>query len=209
MRRKLFTAETGPRACLIAVVDGVSASPLAASVARWIARHLEGDEVFDATRGRVSLQVSTYLTQLHHRFREEFEDFGEMLESAASLSLAAVEGHAAHVFWAGDSPVYVTKSCEHEYKTTRVSQPHVTSKDRLVKCFCGNSAFEFDYHEAEMRPGDIITIVSDGAVHEETIPLSELHQVQGFGERVCEEVLEIALRHPFSDDVSIVACRVM
>ena len=197
VRRELLTEEAGPRACLVAVVDGVSASPLAASVARWIASHLENDEIVDDTLGEVSQQIIAYLARLHQRFCGEFEDFEEMLESAASLSLAVVEEDATHVLWAGDSPVYVTECCEKTYKSSRVSRPHVGSKDSITKCFCGNSAFEFDYHEVEIRPGDIVTITSDGAVHEETM-LNELYQNEDFGERICEEVLELALRHPFS-----------
>lgn len=207
VRRELCVEDTGHPICLIAVVDGVSASPLAASIARWITeKHLERDVVVNPSRGALSEQVNAYLSSLHQQFRADFEDFEEMLTSAASLSLAVIEETAAHIFWAGDSPIYLTECRDEEFKTSRISTPHVSPKGRLAKCFCGDSLLEVDYREVSIQPGDIVTISSDGAVHEETM-LNELYQREGFGEPVCDEVIEIGLREQFADDVSIVACR--
>jgi len=207
VRRVLSTEDAANPACLIAVVDGVSSSAFGASVARWIAEtHLDSDQILDPTRGNVAEQLRGYLSQLHQRFRDEFEDLAEMLTSAASIGVAVAAENTAHVLWAGDSPVYMTDCREQSYKTARISFPHVDPKGALVKCFRGDSPFEFDYRELTIQPGDIVTMTSDGAVHEETM-LNELYQREGFDERVCHEVVETALRQPHSDDVSIVACR--
>ena len=204
--RELGPSESPSSACLIAVVDGASCSAFAASLARWIADlHLAVDPVFDAAQADTAQSLAAYLNGLHGQFVEEFEDIDEMLQSAASISLAVIHAATADVLWTGDSPVFWTTGGVGNRKTTRLSTPHNEGRG-LTKCFCGMHPCEFDQVRIPLSDGDIVTVMSDGAIHEETL-LSGLFERFGFRQEACREILDEGLSHPHADDVSIAACQ--
>ncbi len=193
-------------ACLVAVVDGASCSAFGAGLARWIAeRHLACDPLVEQAGSDVPQALAAYVRRLHEVFVREFADVEEMLRSAASISLAVVCAGVADILWTGDSPIYWTKGRgSARCSTTQLSTSHKVGRS-LTKCFCGMQPVAFDQFHVRLSPGDIVTVMSDGAIHEETM-LSDLYERVGFCQDACDEILQEGLVHPRSDDVSVAAC---
>lgn len=190
---------------LIAVVDGVSSSACGASLARWLAdEHLSRDPIADDPEAALVPAIRQYLARLHREFKTEFEEFEPFFKSGASISLAVLRAAEACLFWLGDSPVFVSCHRQGRIETRQISRPHKV--DHRIRCFTGPSEPKFDNAVLLLERGDIITIMSDGAIHEATM-LNEFYEREGFSDRLCQDVLDFAIPQGQSDDTSIVACR--
>jgi serine/threonine protein phosphatase PrpC len=193
--------------CLVAVIDGVSTSAFGTSIARWIGGRLDRDALTPDAGDITTETLRNYWRTLHDEFQSEYDDLSEMLESAACVSAAWAIGERLDVLWAGDSPIYLTRETQHGYQTTRVSVPHRgTQLHHITKSFCGAAPFEPDVREFSFAIGDIVTILSDGAFHEE-MQLSELYESGEFHDDVCTKVTRESVALAHSDDTSMVACK--
>ncbi len=105
----------------------------------------------------------------------------------------------------GDSPAFLTKRRGDGLQTGQVTTPHIVG--HRIRCFTGPTEPRFDHLAFPLEAGDIITILSDGAIHEATM-LNEFYQREGFRQQLCDEVIALAIPKPASDDTSIVACQV-
>ena len=76
----------------------------------------------------------------------------------------------------------------------------------LTDWFGAFSTYSLKRKEFIMSSGDILTLTSDGAQCDEHV-LSDLYRRNPFAPDTLQQIITAALRHPRSDDVSIVAGR--
>jgi serine/threonine protein phosphatase PrpC len=191
---------------LIAVADGVSQCSFGGSVANYIVeRHLARDTIFRQGQGAPAVQLKQYLRQLNDGFYAEFSELDEMMASGATLSVALLQEDAADCFWAGDSPIYWSRPSSHGYLTRQISVPD-RKGSLLSDNFGAHAPFALKHEQVAIGPGDIVTIASDGVVHDAE-SLSEGYARLGFSEELLLEIKDIANRSRFSDDISVSACR--
>jgi hypothetical protein len=197
-----------PTIDLVAVADGISRCAFGASVARWlIEMHLAEDDLAAFTEEGFGERMRQYLLSLNDLFRKEFADLTEMLESGASISLAAHCAGETHCFWVGDSPIYETVLRRGNYVTRQISAPdRAEGGNAITDWFGGTSPFNLK-HVQPSPAASIITITSDGSVHGADM-LSEAYRRFGFSQDVAEEVVREGLLNPEADDVSVVAMRI-
>ncbi len=194
---------------LIAVADGISGCSYGGSVARFlIEKRLQQDTIFDPCGGTLSEQFEQYLSTVAKSFREEFADMEDMLASGATLSAAVMMGDCADCFCVGDSPIYISRQQSNPgFATTRISRPDHDGKD-LTDHFGGSAPFKVKHLNLTLNPGDVITITSDGAIHDADI-LSRSYASIGLNQTFLGEVRDLALRSRFPDDISIAACQLL
>lgn len=191
---------------LIAVADGISSCPYGASVARYIVeRHLQTDVIFQHNGTPVGDQLRVYLTALHKGFHDEFADMEDMQASGASLSVAVLSGDTADCLWVGDSPIYISRKMSGGYATEMIMRPDKNG-NALTDHFGGAAPFALKHEHLQLSPGDILTLTSDGAVHDAEL-LSSAYAHHGFTTAVLNEVRDRAFRSPICDDTSVAACQ--
>lgn len=206
--RRLENPDGGPDIHLLGVMDGVSGTRCGGSVARWLVeQHLATDPIFEETGKVVFDQFLAYLLGLREQFRSEFALMPDMLGSAAALSVACLCGDCGVCFWVGDCPVFLTSKQGRKLATVQLSLPdHDRRLGGLTDWFGAFSPFSLKRKEFKMSPGDILTLTSDGAQCDEHV-LSDLYRRNSFTPDTLQQIVTAALRHPRSDDVSIVASR--
>lgn len=74
----------------------------------------------------------------------------------------------------------------------------------LTDWFGSYSSYKLKRKEVCITPGDILTVTSDGAQCDEYV-LNDLYRKNPVVPETLQKVVDAALRHPRSDDVSIVA----
>ena len=74
----------------------------------------------------------------------------------------------------------------------------------IFNCFGADVAFNPERQDVSLPPGGILTISSDGAQCDEFV-LNDLYRKNPVTSETLQKVVDAALRHPRSDDVSIVA----
>lgn len=191
---------------LIAVADGISGCPLGKSVARWVTEfHLAKDDMLVTSPGEVQQQIHCYLASLQQLFRDEFSDLPEMFFSGTCLSVAVHFDGEIHCYWVGDSPIYETRRSTDGYSTRLVSSPDSLGTNGVTDWFGGTSPFVLK-HERVEPDASIITITSDGAIHDAQMLDAALDK-HGFSDCFVEEVCREALKNPRADDVSIAAMK--
>ena len=189
---------------LIGVVDGASSAAFGGSLARWLAGRWLNDGIPISGAADVGDAFEDYLYLLDREFRAEFDDLDEMLESYASFCVALFYGERVSIYWAGDSPAYLTTwrtGCE----TVPLTQPHAIGH-KLTRHFGGRATFAPQCETRALDVGDVVTIVSDGAVHSAEAFVALFEEV-GFGETAVQRVIDEALMDEHADDVSVVMCR--
>ncbi len=192
---------------LIAVADGISSCAFGGSVARWVVeRHLATDDVPLLPDVDLETVFRNYLATLNEQFRVEFADLPEMLQSGACLSMAVNRADETHCFWVGDAPIYETQQRNGCYITRMISRPDALDERSVTDWFGGTSPFELK-HVQVSREAEIVTITSDGAIHDAKM-LNSAYEEFGFTHAVAEAVREESLRNPQADDVSLVAMRI-
>ncbi len=191
---------------LLAVADGISSCRYGASVARYIVeRHLQTDAIFQQGDKPIGDQLRAYLTALNRSFHDEFSDMEDMQASGASLSIAVLSVDTADCLWAGDSPIYISRQRAGGYDTEMILRPD--KKDNaLTDHFGGAAPFDLKHVRLTLRLGDILTITSDGAVHDADL-LSDAYARHGFTAAVLDEIRDRAYRSPTCDDISVAACQ--
>lgn len=191
---------------LLAVADGISSCRHGASVARYIIeRHLQTDAIFDRGNLDVTNQLRDYLTALNRSFHEEFAEMEDMRDSGASLSVAVLGGWLADCLWAGDSPIYISRQRPNGYDTELILRPDVRNR-ALTDHFGGTAPFNLKHVRLTLQLGDILTITSDGAVHDADL-LSDTYARCGFTPTVLREIRDLAYQSSTCDDVSVVSCQ--
>ncbi len=151
-----------PPTLLIAVADGVSCCPHGGEVASYlIERHLAVDALFEKTASRRVLQARKYLRGVNEGFYDEFADDPAMLASACTLSAALLDGATAHCEWVGDSPIFLARKKGRGFVTTQLSIPDNCGR-LLVDCFGAHAPFRLKHCQAELAPGDVIIVATDG-----------------------------------------------
>ena len=191
---------------LLVVADGISSCVYGGSVARFIVeRHLAVDEIFHPEGQPIGDQLKDYLVALNKSFHNEFSDMEEMQASGASLSVAVVCGDVADCFWVGDSPIYISRQIPTGFESELILIPDKDG-NALTDHFGGAAPFNLTHRHLTLAVGDILTITSDGVVHDSDL-LSRSYARIGFNQAFLNEVKDRANRSPVSDDISLVACK--
>lgn len=192
--------------CLLAVADGISSCQFGASVARFIVeRHLGTDTIFKPDGPSVVEQLRQYLVALNREFHDEFSDMEDMQASGASLSGAVLYGDMADCLWVGDSPIYILRHSVAGFASEMIMRPDKKG-NALTDHFGGAAPFELKHRHVTLSPGDILTITSDGVVHDEGL-LGDAYTRLGFSQAFLDDVKNRAYRSPVCDDISVVACQ--
>lgn len=188
---------------LLGVADGIGGTPFGGSVARWLMdKHLGIiDNIFVPQQGTLAEQLERCLMGLADRFRVEFADQEDFLESGAALSIAGVQGSDAECFWVGDVAIYVNRA-DDGYAGQQGSEPDWSPTRELTRYFGGPV---LDLHRKRIRldTGDVLTIASDGANLDEYV-LQDMYRKHGCNNTTVSRMMDLALRSPTADDVSIV-----
>ncbi len=157
---------------------------------------------FFAGGGTLTEQLSAYLTRLHAAFVSEFTGFQDMLLSASTLSVTAIQGAYASCHWLGDSPIYATVRTNSDPETMLVSSPDI---DPLMKSLTAvfTEVF-FEPHRAQVRleAGDALMIATDGLMYRET-QISEIYKRQGVNQRAIDTMIAESILPRNSDDCTI------
>ena len=191
---------------LLVVADGISSCIYGGSVARFIVeRHMAIDEIFHPEGLPIGENLKDYLVDLNNSFHNEFSDMEDMQASGASLSVAVVCGDAADCFWVGDSPIYISRQVPTGFESELILRPDKDGK-ALTDHFGGAAPFNLKHRHLTMAVGDILTITSDGVVHDADL-MSKSYARIGFNKMFLNEVKDRANRSEFSDDISLVACK--
>lgn len=206
LMRRLVNPGGGPHIHLLGVVDGVSGTRCGGSVARWLVeQHLATDLIFDDSGKDAFDQFQDYLLGLREKFRSEFITMPDMLGSAAAMSMVCLCGDQGGCFWVGDCPAFLTSGKGKKMETVQLTVPDYDTVTRgLTDWFGAYSAFNLKRKYFGMSPSDILTVTSDGAQCDEYV-LNDLYRKNPVAPETLQRVVEAALRHPRSDDVSIVA----
>jgi len=204
--RHMENPKGGPAIHLLGVVDGVSGTRCGGSVARWLVeQHLAADPIFEETGKDVFDQLLAYLLGLREQFRSEFALIPDMLGSAAAMSVACLFGDRGVCFWVGDCPAFLTSKQGPKLATVQLTMPdHDRKLGGLTDWFGAFSPYNLKSKEFAMSSGDILTLTSDGAQCDEYV-LNDLYRKNPVATETLQKVVDAALRHPKSDDVSIVA----
>ena len=204
--RRLVNPDGGPDIHLLGVVDGVSGTRCGGSVARWLVeQHLTADPIFDGSGKDAFEQLHDYLLGLREKFRSEFAPLPDMLGSAAAMSMVCLCGECGVCFWVGDCPAFLTSGQGRKMVTVQLTIPDYDRISKgLTDWFGAYSAFNLKRKDFEMSPSDILTVTSDGAQCDEYV-LNDLYRKNPVASETLQKVVDAALRHPRSDDVSIVA----
>lgn len=191
---------------LLVVADGISSCRYGASVAKFIVeRHLGQDAIFRPDGPALAEQLRQYLAALNREFHEEFADMEDMQASGASLSVAVLCGDVADCLWAGDSPIYIVRHSPAGFAAEMIMRPDKRG-NTLTDHFGGAAPFELKHRQLTLSTGDILTITSDGVVHDEGL-LSDAYTCLGFSQAFLDEVRNRAYRSPVCDDISVAACQ--
>lgn len=204
--RHLPNPDGGPDIYLLGAVDGVGGTSCGGSVARWLVdHHLAADPIFEETGTDVFDQLLAYLLGLREQFRSEFALLQDMLGSAAAMSVACLCGDRGVCFWVGDCPAFLTSKHGSKLVTVQLTEPDYDRRlVGLTDWFGAFSPYKLKCKEFVMSSGDILTLTSDGAQCDEHV-LSDLYRRHPFTPDTLQQIVTAALRHPRSDDVSIVA----
>jgi len=208
LMRRLDNPAGGPDIHLLVVADGVGGTRFGGSVARWLVEeHLAIDPIFEENGKDVFDQFLAYLLGLREQFRSEFALMQDMLGSAAAMSVACLCGDRGVCFWVGDCPAFLSSQQGKKIATVQLTMPdHDRRSGSLTDWFGAFSPYNLKRKEFKMSPGDMLTLTSDGAQCDEYV-LSDLYHRNPFIPDTFQKIVTAALRHPKSDDVSIVAGR--
>jgi len=187
---------------LAGVADGVTLTPFGGWVARWIARRLMQDPVFAAGGGPLAEQLAAYLKGAHQAFLAEFSRNEDMLCSASTLSLAAIQGNCAACFWVGDSPIYLTTRVAKAFATRRVSFPDVHPRLMSLTATFSGDVFAPHHEPIQMKKGDVLTLATDGLIQGEA-RINELYTLQGVSQRTVDTMIAESVPFRHSDDCTI------
>lgn len=198
---------SGSQGVLLSVADGISGCPYGGSVARWIVeQHLAKDAVaFPAGRDPADA-LRAYLEKINAEFYAEANTRGidGFSDSGASLAVSLLHHSAADCFWAGDSPIFISRKTSSGYDTEMISTPDHGTGGQLTNCFGGGSPFDLRHRRLRLAHGDIITVASDGvAVDEYT--LSHVYRTKAFTKAALDQMIRLSSRGQFWDDLSIAA----
>lgn len=137
----------------------------------------------------------------------DFATIPDMLGSAAAMSMACLCGDRGVCFWVGDCPAFLTTGQGRKVVTVQLTIPdYDTITKSLTDWFGTYSAFDLKRKDFEMSPSDILTVTSDGAQCDEYV-LNDLYRKNPVASETLQKVVDAALRHPRSDDVSIVVAQ--
>jgi serine/threonine protein phosphatase PrpC len=196
----------GSHGAVLAVADGITSTPYGGSVARWIIeRHLARDELplSGGMEGRLPETMSSYLRDLYRLFQDELSDIDGFLDSGASLSVSVIWNGRAECFWAGDSPIFLSRRREKgTYESEQISRPDRDPFGRLVNCFGARTPFDLRHQSQSLGSGDIVTVVSDG-VAIDPIRLDQIYEGDTPLRAAVEQMITESKRGAFWDDLSV------
>ncbi len=200
LQRAIDTGESGT-VCLLGVADGISGSAYGGSVARWLfERHIAVDPLFGKPAMPVGRQMESALVDLAEAFRAEFASNETMLGSGAAFAVAAVHGDVAECFWAGDVAMYINRGAR-KYAGEQITEPDLNRFRELTNWF-GKAPSSPHHVTVTLDKGDVLTIASDGANIDQYV-LQEFYRKHGPGKSTLKTIVELALRSPRADDVSL------
>jgi serine/threonine protein phosphatase PrpC len=192
----------GEKIALIGVSDGVSCCPAGGKVAAYlIDRHFARDPIFSDGAKCAAMQLSDYVTDLHTRFYNEWENNSDMLESGATLSIALLHGHTADCYWVGDSPILVARRNGKGYVTTQISVPD-TSGRLLTDCFGAGAPFDLKRSRVSLRGDDVLAVATDGAMRDATL-FGKLLDEHGATRKVLRAIRRQVRTAEYFDDASV------
>ena len=79
-----------------------------------------------------------------------------MQNSAASLSVAVVHGDGADCYWAGDSPIYISRQAAQGFESELTFQLDKAAGNVLTDHFGGAAPFKLKHQHLTLAVGDIL-----------------------------------------------------
>jgi len=193
----------GDQQLLIGVADGVTRCPCGGAVAEYLVeKRLAQDSIFHAATAHAKAQLVEYLRGVEAGFYEEFAGRSEMTQSACTLSVALLQRGRVHALWVGDSPMFVARRNGGAFAVTQISMPDLSGR-LLTDCFGAFSRFHLKEAHADLAPGDVFIVASDGATRDAET-LEQLLNAHGVTQSFLRALEQQAGNAEYYDDASIV-----
>jgi serine/threonine protein phosphatase PrpC len=182
---------------LLALADGISAHRFGGAVARWfVARCLELGQL---------TSLAEQIAELHGEFEREFGDVPEVLSSGAAVCVAHVVENRVDLVWAGDCQVLLSRRVDFGYSTTAITPP--PSPDKKLTAYFGRpGSVALDAKSLLIRPGDLLTLMTDGVLLDTQLLDSLLREDFDLTALVAS-VLSDSNRAANSDDATMIVYR--
>lgn len=202
--RELSGDPAGP--ILVAgVADGVSQCPFGGAVARWFCRHMMESPIPVSTPEALAADIVRLIGERREAFAAEFQQSEDFARSSCTLALCAIAGNTLHAFWAGDSPIMLSRKVGDSHETEVLTKRDVDRFGHLTDHFGAGGPHSVKIVSRVLQAGDTVTLASDGfAQIWDPGSISGVYAESAFGSELVKQLLD----YGFRDDATFVAIRI-